>query len=767
MFDMIRDIVSIRTRFNTKIIHTNKKMFFSHYDPDSGRSILCQLRLDASCATVSWQRIFYGGRDGRERELIAVAKAANIQSADAASGNRFQGGSSLTPRPQGAGHFTLDEGFLSTSYIKAIESVDSYELDIEAIYRRHSVEEMSVPVMCWTINFGCSLNDNEFLYFLAPQQIAQYWMGLEKVVKFIHEQNRNPDRRVIWLKRLYLQLYSEQEREQSGLTSKTSIAFGAPTPSLASVPPLISSSNNNNNSPLSTEFPTITTRRIGPRPVDALQAFGGRVEKWKNLSVNQTTTTLYSPHGRQTDSSPSTECGGSRSKSRLRQMTIAVTRRVKGSSSRDCSRSTSPAPHSPMVRPPSIRSQLSSQSGPPGPHSPLPYLLKPRVGIESASALSDAGDLDSLYTPRSRTPTSSSYGGRSVGGRSIKSWRSRGGETPNSGSISSSGGGVGGQMSGALLSSSGKEYQERPIAFTDLRDLFNEFVIATHSSANSHVPKRASSDKATCSPRVQSRLESVNSCPPSNEFVPDDVLTRNTAYHLCQLNDKQQKIYNALALACVSSSGPMDTSRNAFLTPASLKHFICTQQMEYIDEQYAARLIQEHEPDPSYRAKQLMSFEGFVRFLSDSTNFAFVPEQIQPSEEQLQYPLSYYYICSSHNTYLTGHQLKGESSAEMYRQVLQTGCRCVELDCWDGDDGLPLIYHGHTLTTKISFRLVVNIIKKSAFQQSQLPVILSIENHCSLQQQAKMAQMFKSAFGDRLVTSYLFDTDYMESPRLP
>jgi len=104
----------------------------------------------------------------------------------------------LTPRPQGAGHsmkslkyflilpghFTLDEGFLSTSYIKAIESVDSYELDIEAIYRRHSVEEMSVPVMCWTINFGCSLNDNEFLYFLAPQQIAQYWMGLEKVLNY-------------------------------------------------------------------------------------------------------------------------------------------------------------------------------------------------------------------------------------------------------------------------------------------------------------------------------------------------------------------------------------------------------------------------------------------------------------------------------------------------------------------------------------------------------------------------------------------------------
>ena len=114
----------------------------------------------------------------------------------------------------------------------------------------------------------------------------------------------------------------------------------------------------------------------------------------------------------------------------------------------------------------------------------------------------------------------------------------------------------------------------------------------------------------------------------------------------------------------------MDTSRTSFLTPAALKQFICTQQMEQVEEPYAMKLIQEHEPDPMFRSKQPMSFEGFVRYLSDPINFAFVPEVIEtPEQENMHYPLSYYYICSSHNTYLTGHQLKGESSAEMYRQV--------------------------------------------------------------------------------------------------
>lgn len=59
--------------------------------------------------------------------------------------------------------------------------------------------------------------------------------------------------------------------------------------------------------------------------------------------------------------------------------------------------------------------------------------------------------------------------------------------------------------------------------------------------------------------------------------------------------------------------------------------------------------------------------------------------------------------------HLSVGQLTGLSSVEMYRQVLLTGCRCVELDCWKGrpHDEEPYITHGFTMTTEIPFKVIV------------------------------------------------------------
>ena len=50
----------------------------------------------------------------------------------------------------------------------------------------------------------------------------------------------------------------------------------------------------------------------------------------------------------------------------------------------------------------------------------------------------------------------------------------------------------------------------------------------------------------------------------------------------------------------------------------------------------------------------------------------------------------------------------------------------MELDCWDGEDGEPIIYHGHTLTSAVKFSDVIEAVNKSAFTVSRKNYSLSI-----------------------------------------
>ncbi|XP_058717449.1 1-phosphatidylinositol 4,5-bisphosphate phosphodiesterase beta-3-like [Poecile atricapillus] len=171
----------------------------------------------------------------------------------------------------------------------------------------------------------------------------------------------------------------------------------------------------------------------------------------------------------------------------------------------------------------------------------------------------------------------------------------------------------------------------------------------------------------------------------------------------------------------------------------------------------AQALIERYEPSPTFRQRGQLSLEGFCRYLGGDENGIVPPETLQLHQDMSQ-PLSSYFINSSHNTYLTAGQLTGLSSAEMYRQVLLSGCRCVELDCWQGrpPDEEPLVTHGFTMTTEVPFKEVIEAIAESAFKTSPFPVILSFENHVdSARQQAKMAEYCRSIFGAALLTEPL------------
>ncbi|KAM0809715.1 putative Phosphoinositide phospholipase C [Seiridium cardinale] len=261
------------------------------------------------------------------------------------------------------------------------------------------------------------------------------------------------------------------------------------------------------------------------------------------------------------------------------------------------------------------------------------------------------------------------------------------------------------------------------------------------------------------------------------------------------------------------------------------------------------------DPSGDIATKEELDLDGFLHYMTSPAANALAP----PLSDDLSWPLSSYFISSSHNTYLTGNQLYSDSSTDAYKNVLRRGCRCIEIDVWDGDDsesdssedessdeeyaqkaaikkesrkqqlakkipgsitrrlentslgrklegytndkqagvtgstavdksvpqneptqpdaGLqknlsgpqavavePRVLHGYTLTKEVSFRSVCEAIKENAFVVSDLPLIVSLEVHCSAAQQEAMVSIMSQVWAGLLLPPPPSDAKILPSP---
>ncbi|XP_013877977.1 1-phosphatidylinositol 4,5-bisphosphate phosphodiesterase delta-3-A [Austrofundulus limnaeus] len=198
------------------------------------------------------------------------------------------------------------------------------------------------------------------------------------------------------------------------------------------------------------------------------------------------------------------------------------------------------------------------------------------------------------------------------------------------------------------------------------------------------------------------------------------------------------------------------------LSTAELRDFL-GDQGEDASLKHAQTLILTYEHNDRAQKNQVMTQDGFTMYMLSLETDIFNPDHARVHQD-MSLPLSHYFISSSHNTYLTKDQVTSASSTEPYIRALIQGCRCVELDCWDGDKGEPVIYHGHTLTSKVPFKEVIETISQYGFKTSPYPLILSLENHCSVEQQAVMARHLRTILGEKLLTKPLDELPVKELP---
>ncbi|KAG2310887.1 hypothetical protein Bca52824_022444 [Brassica carinata] len=235
----------------------------------------------------------------------------------------------------------------------------------------------------------------------------------------------------------------------------------------------------------------------------------------------------------------------------------------------------------------------------------------------------------------------------------------------------------------------------------------------------------------------------------------------------------------------VTEPDPVDDVRNVFQKYAEDEAHMSPEQLQKLmaDEtggegsslEEAERIVDEVLRRKHHIAKftrRNLTIEDF-NYLLFSTDLN--PPIDDKVHQNMDAPLSHYFIFTGHNSYLTGNQLSSNCSDLPIADALRRGVRVVELDLWPRGNDDVCVNHGRynftlfntdvfpwtlfdhcwyqkcrTLTKPVKLGKCLESIKANAFATSKYPVIITLEDHLTPKLQCKVAKMITQTFGDML-----------------
>ncbi|CAF1698482.1 unnamed protein product [Brassica napus] len=190
-------------------------------------------------------------------------------------------------------------------------------------------------------------------------------------------------------------------------------------------------------------------------------------------------------------------------------------------------------------------------------------------------------------------------------------------------------------------------------------------------------------------------------------------------------------------------------SKNGWMSEDEMLRFVIQVQGEtHADSNYVKDIFNmlKHHGVSHPRGLHL---EEFYRYLLSDFNSP-LPLSGEVWQDMTQ-PLSHYFLYTGHNSYLTGNQFNSRSSTEPIVQALRRGVRVIELDLWPNSSGTEAeVRHGGTLTSTEDLQKCLNAVKENAFEVSDYPVVLTLEDHLNPDLQKKVAKMVSKTFGRTL-----------------